>query len=104
MGLFDSVTKEHILASIKQIDESGIPPTRFSRHYDLLYQDRRYPPKYLLSIASGLATGRQETNFPGGKGTDAFRRLEQLGFEIVNKSSVFEGVEVWKANCLLDDK
>lgn len=82
-----SVTASHVIAAIEEIRRDGVPPNAASTFFDLLYQDRRYPPKYVLSLAVKNATGEilPRERFSGGKGSPAFRLLQKLGFDIVDK-------------------
>lgn len=52
-----SLTQQSIQSAIEQIDRDGVPSGRQSVHYDLCVNDKRYPPKYVVSIASLLANG-----------------------------------------------
>jgi hypothetical protein len=52
------VTSAHVKMAIKEIDKHGIPKNRRSTKWCLRIGDRRYPPKYVLSLATKYATGR----------------------------------------------
>ncbi|MDJ1503518.1 AAA family ATPase [Xanthocytophaga agilis] len=82
------IKKEHILKAIRYVDENGVAPGRHSFQYDVYYNGKLYPPKYLISLATQYATGRalQPNEFGGGEGTPAFDTLRTLGFEIKEKS------------------
>jgi MoxR-like ATPase len=81
------IAKEHILGAIEQIDKDGVPPSRDSQSYDLVLNGKRYPPKYVLSLAAKIATGQElaPDEFAGGRNTPAFQHLEGLGFTILEK-------------------
>ena len=83
----ENISKEHIIKAIKEIDEMGVVKSRQSSTYDLLYNDRRYPPKLVLSIANKYANGKEldHNQFTGGLGTPAFKKIESEGFEIEEK-------------------
>lgn len=91
-GQLDKIRHEHIIKAIELIDTDGIPPEAQSIYYDLLYHDKRYPPKLVISIAHRFATGEllSRDTFPGGKGTKEFKLLENYGFVIVNKDPNFD--------------
>jgi len=59
-GLLD----KHFRRSAAEIDRVGVAPGRASRHYDLMLNGRRYPPKYVISLAHRFAHGNE---FPAGK-------------------------------------
>ena len=76
------IKAEHILAAIADVDTNGVPAGRGSSRYVLYHNDRRYPPKYLISRAAKLAVGRElrPGEFNGGHETNSF--LRRLGFRI----------------------
>lgn len=82
------VDKQDILDALIFIDRNGVPPNRRATKYNLYHNDKSYPPKYVLSIATKIATGRklEPYQFNGGKETNSF--LTTLGFNIreVSKS------------------
>jgi len=84
----DQIRAEHVRAAIAEIDRVGVPPLRQSVRYHLVYQARRYPPKYVVSLAARHATGRElpSGQFSGGSETNSF--LQSLGFDIERKVSV----------------
>ena len=51
--------------------------------YDLVWEERLYPPKAILGTAYELATGRRlaSGDFEGGK-SGAVKNLEELGFTV----------------------
>jgi hypothetical protein len=55
------LTDQHIKKAAAQADREHVPPERRSVHYDLVINNKRYPPKYIVSIAAKIATG---TEFP----------------------------------------
>ena len=77
-----NLTEEDIIKAIQEIDEKGIPLNRHSTGWDILYDGKHYPPKYLISIANKFANGKelQPQEFSGGSETNQF--LMSLGFEI----------------------
>ena len=93
MVQWNRVTRCEVLRAIRDYDRLG--PERFlSEHgfaptttYELVWNERRYPPKALLGTAYEFATGRRlgSDDFEGGK-TGAVRVLTELGFSIERKS------------------
>ncbi|MEI8628382.1 hypothetical protein [Vibrio sp. M60_M70] len=65
-----------------QID-SYLPSTG----YDLLVNGKRYPPKTIFGLALSNLLGEPvlSSHFTGGAGSDCFKVLERLGFDIVPK-------------------
>jgi hypothetical protein len=72
---WDGVTRAEVLRAIQEYDRLG-PEAFFSAHgyaptttYDLVWNERRYPPKAILGTAYELATGQRLSSgaFEGGK-------------------------------------
>ena len=87
---WDQVTSAHVSRAMEAYDQLG-PERFFAEHgfaptttYDLVWNERRYPPKAILGTAYELATGRRlaSGDFEGGK-SGAVKVLGQLGFTIV---------------------
>ena len=88
----DRVTRADVLHAIKEYDRLG-PERFFAEHgfaptttYELISEERHYPPKAILGTAYDLATGQRlaSTDFEGGK-TGAVKVLGQLGFTVQEK-------------------
>lgn len=86
---WEPVTRAEVLRAIAEYDRLG-PEAFFAAHgfaptttYDLVWEERRYPPKAILGTAYELATGRRlaSGDFEGGK-SGAVRVLGQLGFTV----------------------
>jgi len=86
---WDHVTRDDVLRAIEEYDRLG-PEAFFSAHgfaptttYDLLWDERRYPPKAILGTAYEFATGQRlaSGDFEGGK-TGAVKVLGNLGFTV----------------------
>jgi hypothetical protein len=86
---WDQVTRANVLRAIKEYDRLG-PERFFAQHgfaptttYELVQDDRRYPPKAILGTAYEFATGQRlaSGDFEGGK-SGAVRVLGDLGFTV----------------------
>jgi 5-methylcytosine-specific restriction protein B len=79
------ISTEHIRAAIDRIDSEGVPPHRASASFEVVFNSKRYPPKYVVSLAAKLATGKEllPNEFSGGEETNSF--LRERGFEVVPK-------------------
>jgi 5-methylcytosine-specific restriction protein B len=87
--LFEKVIKEHILQGIKDYEEKGLP-NGFgpSSTYDLVFEDKKYPPKAIMAYANFYAAGRKiEPYFKGGLDTDCFNAFERNGLKVVKKEN-----------------
>ena len=87
--VWDHVTRDDVLRATKEYDRLG-PHAFFSAHgfaptttYELVWDERRYPPKAILGTAYEFATGQRLApgDFEGGK-TGAVKVLGKLGFII----------------------
>jgi 5-methylcytosine-specific restriction protein A len=83
----EGINRDHVLEAISRFDAGTHHEFADSTAYDLLHNDRRYPPKAIFGIASEILTGEKFTpkHFKGGLQSKCFRILEQNGFEIVEK-------------------
>ena len=89
---WNKVSRDDVVRAIQEYDRLG-PDQFFAQHgfaptttYELIWDERRYPPKAILGTAYELATGRRlaPTDFEGGK-TGAVKVLGKLGFTIKAK-------------------
>ncbi|HEY6593342.1 MAG TPA: hypothetical protein VI011_04400 [Asanoa sp.] len=89
MVAWEHVTRTDVQHAIKEYDRLG-PEAFFSAHgfaptttYDLVWHERRYPPKAILGTAYELATGERlrSGDFEGGK-SGAVGVLGKLGFTV----------------------
>ena len=92
MVAWDGVTRDVVVRAIEEYDRLG-PEEFFSAHgfgptttYDLIWDDRRYPPKAILGTAYEFATVQRLApgDFEGGK-SGAVKVLGNLGFTVRGK-------------------
>jgi hypothetical protein len=78
-----NITYEDVIRALHAIDRNGVPDMRKSKKYSLIFEGRRYPPKYAISLANVYANGRELSweDFNGGE-QETNPRLRSLGFEI----------------------
>jgi hypothetical protein len=86
---WDHVTREDVSRAMREYDRLG--PERFfsergfapTTTYELVSEERSYPPKAILGTAYELATGQRlaSGDFEGGK-SGAVRVLGKLGFTV----------------------
>jgi hypothetical protein len=86
---WDEVSRDDVMRAIQEYDRLG-PDRFFAQHgfaptttYELICNDRSYPPKALLGTAYEFATGRRlaSGDFEGRK-VGAVRVLGKLGFTV----------------------
>jgi hypothetical protein len=89
MIAWNSVTRAHVARAMEEYDRLG-PERFFAEHgfaptttYELVADDRLYPPKAILGTAYEFATGERlaSGDFEGGK-SGAVKVLGQLGFTV----------------------
>lgn len=92
MVAWDNVGRDDVLRAIGEYDRLG-PEQFFAAHgyaptttYQLVWDNRSYPPKAILGTAYELATGQRlnSGDFEGGK-SGAVKVLGNLGFSIQAK-------------------
>ena len=92
MVAWEQVTRTDVLHAIQEYDRLG-PAAFFAAHgfaptttYELVWDERRYPPKAILGTAYELATGQRlaSGDFEGGK-TGAVAVLGKLGFAVQHR-------------------
>ena len=98
MVAWDHVTRDDVLHAIQEYDRLGAQEF-FAAHgfaptttYDLLWEERSYPPKAILGTAYELATGERlaSGDFEGGK-SGAVKVLGQLGFTVQPRRPAGQG-------------
>jgi len=86
---WDQVSDADVLRALREYDRLG-PERFFAEHgfaptttYDLVWEERRYPPKAILGTAYEFATGKRlgSGDFEGGK-AGAVKVLGKLGFTV----------------------
>ncbi|WP_303796626.1 McrB family protein [Ruminococcus flavefaciens] len=83
------ITYQNVLDALKYIDENGIPSHNQSTQYDLVSDDgKKYPPKYVIAVADHIANGTP-ISVDAFHGTEAKKRLEELGFMIELKQEKY---------------
>jgi hypothetical protein len=94
MAAWDRVTRADVVRAIKEYDRLG-PERFFSEHgfaptttYELIWEERHYPPKAILGTAYEFATGHRlaSGDFEGGK-SGAVKVLGELRFTVQRRSA-----------------
>ena len=80
----EGLTEKHIELAAKEIDRRGVPRQRRSHHYDLVLNGRKYPPKYVISLANRYATG-VEYSFENFNAVEAKNYFENNGYIIIDR-------------------
>ena len=85
MAIPTNITRDHILWVINQIDDTRlqVPPIRQCRSKALLYNNKRYPVKYLISWANTIPN-RKEFSYNEFISDEAIRYLLNLKFDIID--------------------
>jgi 5-methylcytosine-specific restriction enzyme A len=82
MAIPKNINVEHVVKAIDIIDRQGVAENRESTKYVIVFNDKHFPPKYVISIANKFANGTElsASDFSGGDETNKF--LKSLGFMI----------------------
>src|SRR4051812_25636111 len=91
----EKITQDHILNAANTID-GGEYIVNPSRGYDVIVNNKKYPPKDIMRFAHELANGEYLWNPGGGEPTNKY--LRALGFEITPKQSI-KDLTIWKLGC-----
>ena len=78
MAIPKNINKDHVIRAIQKIDREGVPERRESTRFNLSYEGKYYPPKYVISIANIFANGEEYSPslFSGGDETNKFLNIE----------------------------
>jgi uncharacterized protein DUF3883 len=92
MAIPQGITSADILEAIHDFDAGTPHPYGDSTRYDLVFEDRRYPPKAIVGFAARRLNGGTfldpVRDFSGGESTSAANRvLRDLGFVVTAKIS-----------------
>jgi len=80
----DNITQDHIERAISEIERIEIPTHRKEKHYQLIYEEKVLPPKYVLSIANKYANG-YELESKEFNAVEAKQFLLRKGFKVGDK-------------------
>ncbi|MGC4102340.1 AAA family ATPase [Ferruginibacter sp.] len=86
----NKILNQHIIEAAYNIERDKIKLNP-SIGYDVIINDKKYPPKEIVRIAYRLATGQDAGVIYGGDQVNSI--LKNLGFVVVEKASV------WKLGC-----
>lgn len=111
---------EHVIKAIDEIQRVGFPKNRVSRKYSLKYDDRHYPPKYLVCLANKYINGKMLEPFELG-GVDVnllaassevqvrqqirfiLERCDNRGYALGSGNSITDYVKVENYLAMLDE-
>ena len=83
----NNINKEHIISAIQEIVNKGISNSRRNAtEYALLYNNKEYPPKYVISIANKYVNN-EELNSNDFNSIQSRTVLKELGFNCEKKTN-----------------
>ena len=94
----NNIKPEHILRAIEEADRSGIPVDRKSDRYDLVYNEKMYPPKYIISLANKYASNAELSHLVFGGGNEVNSFLQSRGFTTVKRDQYTKMILMRKSN------
>ncbi len=78
------IQRDHIIKSIHEIKNSGVPVGKSTKKYLVEYQNNFYPPSYLISLANQHAGG-SSSNLSQFEGEEEINTLlSELGFTVID--------------------
>jgi putative restriction endonuclease len=85
MRIPKNIKKEHIISALNEIDREGYPKEHESTKFYLLYEGRKYPPKWVIRTANIFANAIpfETILFSGGEQSNNF--LKKFGFRVIKK-------------------
>lgn len=82
------IEAQDVINALEYIDENSVPFHNQSMRYELLANNgKKYPPKYVVAVANHLANNA-DISTDSFNAIEAKRRLEKLGFKIIEKEQV----------------
>lgn len=79
---------EHFQKAAAKIDDEGVPIHRKSHHYDLVIDGENYPPKYMISMATKIATGF-EYSPSKFNAVEAKNYFSAQGYQVIDRRTGF---------------
>jgi len=73
-----NIEKEHIIQAINEIDSNGIPEKRKSKNHFIIHNGKRYPQKYVLSLANKFANGKMLEDFNANQAQNFLKKFDFL--------------------------
>ena len=81
LGL-NNIFKEDVLEAIKDIDKGVLPSFSTFPKYELIFEDKRYPPKSILRHVARRLDGKKQLSSHDIQVEETNEILKSLGFEI----------------------
>jgi predicted HNH restriction endonuclease len=87
------LNSKHFKQAAVAIDRDSVPVERNSVHHDLVIEGKRYPPKYIVSLATEFATGEE---YPASdfNAVEAKNYFLSKGYEVIDRRAEAEKVVV----------
>lgn len=81
----ENIKRIHIISAIEKYDHEGTSSNHQSKKFDLIYKNKKYPPKVIISFANIFANNNEFStdDFKGGLESISF--LQRRGFQIIEK-------------------
>lgn len=83
-----NIEREHILDAMRVIDLAGVPIKNQSKDYDVISEQKHYPPKYVILLANNNYTNNNKLTPNDFNSIDANRFLERLGFIVKEREDL----------------
>ena len=83
----ETITREHILLALKEIDKNNYPREHRSNKFDLFHDGKQYPPKWVIRTANIFDIGSPLDTILFSGGNQANRFLQKRGFIVIERST-----------------
>jgi hypothetical protein len=90
---YHKIERKHILIATELFEKEGMPNGfAESTKFDVIINDRKYPPKAIIYNANLEIGGESNIKFAGGINSSAVKVFKRLGFDVVDKlgNSIFK--------------
>lgn len=84
MSFPKNLNSEHFLQAMNRIDREGVPPRASIKNFAVEHEGKEYPPKLLISYASGYANGTDldRGEFQVSEGNKPYQAIIDAGFQV----------------------
>lgn len=83
------IRKQNVIDALKYIDKNGVPTLNQSMKYELIEDGKKYPPKYVIAVATHLANG-SDIDIGDFNAIEAKNYLQEQGFIVETKQEKYE--------------
>ncbi|MFZ3166700.1 MAG: hypothetical protein WA130_03725 [Candidatus Methanoperedens sp.] len=87
-AILKNIKKEAILEAIYEIDLGGVPQKYQSKDYDVIHNQKHYPPKYVVLLANNNHSNNNKLTPDDFTAKAAKEFLEDMGFPVKKRGEI----------------